>query len=312
LTGRLLSASRKSPQHLLPVNLNQVVEETLELLAQTIPKSIRIERRLDPDVRSMMADASQLQQIVLNLCVNARDAMPEGGLLRVSTRVLTPVEPGERVQLSVEDTGVGMDAKTLARLFEPFFSTKGDAGTGLGLSVVYGIAKSLGGDVGVKSSPGRGARFDVVLPCHWADEPLSESEVEKPSPGQGELILLVDDEKVLRDLGKDILESHGYRVRTASSGEEAIDFLERGPDPVALVILDLVMPGLGGNETYRRLRGIDRSVPVLLSSGLTAEEAVQNILEEGAAGFIPKPYGIGDLTRAVSTVLRRGNPTLVH
>jgi CheY-like chemotaxis protein/two-component sensor histidine kinase len=317
LSGRLLSASRKSPGQLLPVNLNQVVEETLELLAHTISKGIRIDMRLDPGLHLMMADASQLQQIVLNLCVNARDAMPKGGLLRVSTKLLGGAEtgepggPGRRARLSVEDTGVGMDAKTLARLFEPFFSTKGEAGTGLGLSVVYGIVKSLGGDVGVKSSPGRGARFEVVLPCRWAEESLVERQVEEAARGQGELILLVDDEKVLRDLGKDILEGYGYRVATVSSGEEALDYLSDARD-VALVILDVVMPGLGGSETYRRLRGFDRATPVLFSSGLTAEQSVGDALEEGAAGFIPKPYSIGDLTRAVSSVLRRDNPTLVH
>ncbi len=317
LSGRLLSASRKSPGQLHPVNLNEVVEETLELLAHTISKGIRIDTRLDPGLHLMMADASQLQQIVLNLCVNARDAMPEGGLLRVSTKLLGEAEkgergrPGRRARLSVEDTGVGMDAKTLAQLFDPFFSTKGEAGTGLGLSVVYGIVKSLGGDVGVKSSPGRGARFEVVLPCRWAEESLVERQVEEAARGQGELILLVDDEKVLRDLGRDILESCGYRVATVSSGEEALDYLSDARD-VALVILDVVMPGLGGSETYRRLRGFDRETPVLFSSGLTADESVGDALEEGAAGFIPKPYSIGDLTRAVSSVLGPDNPTLVH
>ncbi|HEY7817902.1 MAG TPA: ATP-binding protein, partial [Vicinamibacteria bacterium] len=317
LTGRLLSASRNSKGQLLPVNLNQIVEETLELLAHTIPKGIRIDKRLDPRLHLMMADASQLQQIVLNLCVNARDAMPEGGLLRVSTRLLggaetEPGRNGRRVQLAVEDSGVGMDAKTLSRLFEPFFSTKGEAGTGLGLSVVYGIVKSLGGDVGVKSSPGRGARFEVVLPYRSAEESMVESHVEQGGArGQGELILLVDDEKVLRDLGKDILESQGYRVMTVASGEEALDYLREARD-VALVILDVVMPGLGGNETYRRLRGIDSSIPVLFSSGLTPEQGVSEVLGDGASGFIPKPYGISDLTRAVSSALRRDKPSLVH
>jgi CheY-like chemotaxis protein len=257
----------------------------------------------------MVANASQLQQIVLNLCVNARDAMPQGGVLRVSTRLLSSEA---KVQLTVEDDGVGMDAKTLARLFEPFFSTKGEAGTGLGLSVVYGIAKSLGGDVGVKSSPGGGARFDVVLPCRWVEESQGFRETYEPAPGQGELILLVDDEKVLRELGKDILESHGYRVATAGSGEEALGFLQDSRETVSLVILDVVMPGLGGNETFRRLRGLDQGLPVLLSSGLTGEDSVRDLLRDGACGFIPKPYRISDLTRAVSTALRRGNPTLVH
>ncbi len=310
LTGRLLSASRKTPARWEPVNLNLVVEETLELLAHSLDKSIRLDRRLDSRVRSMMADASQLQQIVLNLCVNARDAMPSGGLLRISTRLN---DAGDRIQLTVEDTGVGMDAKTLARLFEPFFSTKGDAGTGLGLSVVYGIVRSLGGEVGVKSSPGRGARFDVVLPCHLAEEaPSLEQAADETPLGHGELILLVDDEKVLRDLGKDILEAHGYRVTTVSNGEEAIEFLRGSKQPVALVILDLVMPGLGGSGTYQRLRSIGSPVPVLLSSGLAAEEIVQDLLDGGASGFIPKPYGIGDLTRAVSSALSRRNPRLVH
>jgi CheY-like chemotaxis protein len=221
-------------------------------------------------------------------------------------------EKGERkIQLTVEDTGVGMDSKTLARLFEPFFSTKGEGGTGLGLSVVYGIVKSLGGDVGVRSSPGRGARFDVVLPCDLAGEIESYLDTDEPAPGRGELILIVDDEKVLRDLGKDILENHGYRVETVASGEEALDFLE-AERAVALVILDVVMPGMGGTEAFRRLRVRDRALPVLLSSGLTAEESVLDILQEGAAGFIPKPYGIGDLTRAVDFALRQRNETLVH
>jgi PAS domain S-box-containing protein len=307
LAGRLLSATRKSSGQLLPVSLNLVVEETLELLAHTLPKRIRIEKRLDPRIRLMLADAGQLQQIVLNLCVNARDAMPEGGILRVTTRLLEA-----SVQLSVEDTGVGMDAKTLNRLFEPFFSTKGDSGTGLGLSVVYGIVKSLGGEVRVKSALGRGARFDVVLPFHSVEVSSTERRIEEPPPGRGELILLVDDEKVLRELGKDILESHGYRVDTVASGEEALDYLREARD-VALVILDVVMPGIGGSETYRRLRGLDSAVPVLFSSGLTAEQSVRELLQEGGpAGFIPKPYGIVDLTRAVSLALRRDNPTLVH
>jgi PAS domain S-box-containing protein len=313
LTGRLLSASRNAPTRREPVNLNLVVEETLELLAHSFHKRIRIERRLDPAVRSMMADSSQLQQVVLNLCVNARDAMPKGGVLGVTTRLLEPEAPEKqrKVQLIVEDTGVGMDSNTLARLFEPFFSTKGEGGTGLGLSVVYGIVKSLGGDIGVRSSPGRGARFEVVLPADLVEASESYLDSDEPAPGRGELILIVDDEKVLRELGKDILEGHGYRVATVSSGEEALDFLE-AERAVALVILDVVMPGMGGTETFRRLRVRDRGLPVLLSSGLTAEESVIDILQEGAAGFIPKPYGISDLTRAVDFALRQRNETLVH
>jgi PAS domain S-box-containing protein len=312
LSGKLLSASRDVPTRRAPVSLNLLVEETLDLLEHSFDKRIRIEKRLDAKLRSVMADASQLQQIVLNLCVNARDAMPEGGVLRVRTRLLEEGVAGGSVLLSVQDDGVGMDSETLARLFEPFFSTKGSAGTGLGLSIVYGIVKSLGGDVGVKSSPGGGARFDVVLPCQWAGEADRSGDTGEAVPGRGELILIVDDERVLRDLAKDILESHGYRVAAVASGEEALHFLEESGEKVALVILDVVMPGLGGAETLRRLRGFQRSLPVLLSSGLAAEPNVQQILEEGASGFIPKPYGIGELTRAVEVALRPKNPTFVH
>ncbi|HXV65277.1 MAG TPA: ATP-binding protein [Vicinamibacteria bacterium] len=309
LTGRLLSSSRKSSPRHEPVSLNQLIGETLELLAHSMPKSIRIETSLDPSVRVIMADSAQLQQILLNLAINARDAMRDGGIMRLSTRLETV---DARVRISVQDTGVGMDSKVLERLYEPFFSTKGPKGTGLGLSVVYGIVKSLSGDIRVQSSPGRGTRFDVFLPCRWADEAATACEVDEPV-GHGELILLVDDEEVLRDLGKDILETHGYRVHVVSSGEEAVDFIQRAKESVALVVLDLVMPGIDGGETYRRLRHLDAGLPVLLSSGLTAEKSVEEILSDRATAFLEKPYGQTELARAVrSTILRKGRSTVVH
>jgi PAS domain S-box-containing protein len=310
LISRLLAVSRRRPASREPVELNSLVEETLELLSHTFHKKVRFETRLDPRLRPLMADASQLQQIVLNLCVNARDAMPEGGMLRVSTRL---DEREDRVVLSVSDSGVGMEPAILERLFEPFFSTKGEAGTGLGLSVVYGIVKSLGGDVRVQSVPGRGATFDISLPCQWCEETASDRRRHEVLHGHGELILIVDDEEVLRDLGKDILESHGYRVTAVANGSLAIDFLREAREPVALVILDVVMPGLGGSETYRRLRSLDSRVPVLLSSGLSGEDSIQEILAEERTGFIPKPYGISELTQAVASVLSKGGrPVIVH
>ncbi|HSF16694.1 MAG TPA: ATP-binding protein [Vicinamibacteria bacterium] len=308
LTGRLLSSSRRSSPRQEPVSLNQLIGETLELLAHSMPKNVRIETSLDPSVRVIMADSAQLQQILLNLAINARDAMRDGGVLRLSTRL----ETDARVCISVQDTGVGMDSKVLERLYEPFFSTKGPKGTGLGLSVVYGIVKSLSGDIRVQSSPGRGTRFDVFLTCRWADEAAPAREVDEPV-GHGELVLLVDDEEVLRDLGKDILETHGYRVQVVSSGEEAVDFIRRSKESVALVVLDLVMPGIDGGETYRRLRHLDAGLPVLLSSGLTAEQSVEEILTDRATGFLEKPYGQSELARAVrSTILRKRRSIVVH
>jgi len=309
LTERLLAASRKSPARKVAVNVNRVVEETLELLARTFHKKIRIVKRLDAGIGPVVADRGQLQQVVLNLCVNARDAMPEGGYLEVATEV---DRRGERLRLIVEDSGVGMEPGTIQRLFEPFFSTKGEGGTGLGLSVVYGIVKSLGGDVRVKSAPGKGARFDIFLPMQPSAERTEVVTEVEPVCGHGELILLADDESVLRELGKEILEAYGYRVETVPTGEAALAFVRDSGERVALVILDVVMPGLDGNETCRRLRHLDAGVPVLLSSGLTAEEAMKHSVTEDSAGFIPKPYGIGELTRAVSTALRGTDPSLMH
>ena len=309
LAGRLLAASRKVPAKKEAVNLNEVVEETLELLAHTFHKRIRIGKRLDSRVRPILADAGQLQQVVLNLCVNARDAMPDGGLLQVETEV---DEQENRLRLSVEDAGVGMEPTTMQRLFEPFFSTKGKAGTGLGLSVVYEIVTSLGGDVRVKSSPGKGARFDILVPTKWVEAEDQPTDLAEPVRGRGELVLLVDDERVLRELGKEILETHGYRVQAVGSGEDALSFIRDSDEAVALVILDVVMPGLDGGETYRRLRDVDTKVPVLLSSGLSSEDAVEGILADGATGFIPKPYGIGELTQAVHTAIRNHDAPTMH
>ena len=309
LTGRLLAASRKAPAKKEAANLNEVVEETLELLAHTFDKRIRIGKRLDSRVRPILTDAGQLQQVVLNLCVNARDAMPDGGLLQVETEV---DEQENRLRLSVEDAGVGMDPTTMQRLFEPFFSTKGEGGTGLGLSVVYEIVTSLGGDVRVKSSPGKGARFDIFVPTKWVEAQDQPTELAEPVRGRGELVLLVDDERVLREVGKEILETHGYRVQAVGSGEDALSFIRDSDEAVALVILDVVMPGIDGGETYRRLRDVDTKVPVLLSSGLSSEDAVEGILADGATGFIPKPYGIGELTQAVHTAIRNHDAPTMH
>ena len=309
LAGRLLAASRKAPAKKEAVNLNEVVEETLELLAHTFHKKIRIGKRLDSRVRPILADAGQLQQVVLNLCVNARDAMPDGGLLQVETEV---DEQENRLRLSVEDAGVGMEPTTMQRLFEPFFSTKGKGGTGLGLSVVYEIVSSLGGDVRVKSSPGKGARFDIFVPTKWVEAQDQPTDLAEPVRGRGELVLLVDDERVLRELGKEILETHGYRVQAVGSGEDALSFIRDSDEAVALVILDVVMPGIDGGETYRRLRDVDTKVPVLLSSGLSSEDAVEGILADGATGFIPKPYGIGELTQAVSDAIHNDDRAIMH
>lgn len=304
LTAKLLAASRRGPIRSEPVDLNQVVEETVEILERTLHKTVRIEKKLDPRLRLLLGDRSQLQQVVLNLCVNARDAMPGGGRLGIETELL---EKEGLVRISVEDDGVGMEGPILDRIFEPFFSTKGEAGTGLGLAVVYGIVKASEGDVKVTSAPGQGARFDIFLPARWAEERAGKAERRETIKGQGQLVLMVDDEEVLRDLGREILQRSGYRVEVASGGLDAIEIFRARAGEVSLVIVDLLMPGMGGAETCEKLRALDPTVPILLSSGFSQEGTIEKLLREGPGGFLPKPYTMADLTRAVAHVLGQGN-----
>jgi PAS domain S-box-containing protein len=300
LTAKLLAASRRGPTRLEPVDLNQLVGETIEILERTLHKSVQIDTQLDGRLKRLLGDRSQLQQVVLNLCVNARDAMPSGGRLGVETELL---EEEQKVRISVNDNGVGMDAQILDRIYEPFFSTKGTGGTGLGLTVVYGIVKANGGDIQVTSTPGRGARFDILLPARWAEEMAPEAARPENIKGQGQLVLLVDDEETLRDLGREILKRSGYRVETASGGAEAVEIFRSRAGEVSLVIVDMLMPGMDGAETCRQLRALQPGVPILLSSGFSQEGIVEKLLREGPGDFLPKPYTMADLTRVVARVL---------
>lgn len=302
LTSRLLDATRKTPARRAPTDLNLIVEETLDLLERTFPGNLHLQKRFDPLMRALLADPSQIQQVVMNLCVNARDAMPNGGRLAIETEVMA-VE--NRIRLTVEDSGVGMDPATLERLFEPYFTTKGDRGSGLGLSVVYGIVKSYGGDIQVNSSPGKGARFDVWLPMETSSAlpELERSAGLEETRGSGELVLIVDDDEILLAAGRRSLELSGYRVVTAPGGDAAVQRLTELGGEIKLVILDLVMPGIDGFETLQRIRELDSEIPVLLTSGATPAPNPGRLARFGSAGFVPKPYGARELARLVSRFL---------
>jgi len=303
LTAKLLTVARRTAKRLDAVNLNTVAEETISLLTRTLNKNIRIEKHLDSRLRPFLGDSTQIQQVVLNLSVNARDAMPGGGRLLIGTEL---GRDGKTVRLCVHDTGVGMDDVTAARIFDPFFSTKGASGTGLGLAVVYGIVKSHGGDVHVASTPGEGTRFDVVFPARWADREERCEEAGEAIRGRGELILLVDDEELIQDLGRSILERFGFRVEPAETGEEALVIVRDRRDEIRLIILDLIMPGLDGTETCRRLKSVAPEIPILISSGLGQDSTVQEALRKGASGFLAKPFSVEELTQAVSSALAGG------
>jgi len=313
LTAQLLAFARGGKYDTRPVNLNKVVDETLKLIGETFDKSIEIETRLMAELPTVEADAGQMQQVLMNLCINAADAMPAGGRLTLATGVETLSEelvrrqmdtpPGPYAVLSVTDTGKGMDRKTARRIFEPFFTTKEEGkGTGLGLSMVYGVVKNHGGSVHVDTIPGRGTTFKIYLPASTKPEAEEPAEVESLSGGN-ECILVVDDEEPIRAMARDLLESYGYRVLLAENGLEAIDIYAGRKDDIALVILDMIMPKMGGRKAFLKLKELDPGVKALLSTGYSQDGKAQEILESGVIGYIQKPYQINKLLAKVRSVL---------
>ncbi|HIP96099.1 MAG TPA: PAS domain S-box protein, partial [Anaerolineae bacterium] len=316
LTAQLLAFARGGRYEVRPVSLNDTVQEVVQLLTHTIDKAISIETYLADDLAAVEGDTAQLQQMLLNLCLNARDAMPAGGKLIIETENVTlsekyartqlDVEAGDYVLLTVSDTGMGMDAETRTHIFEPFFSTKterlGEKHSGLGLSMVYGIVRSHGGAIHVYSEPGVGTTFKVYLPA--TKRMVVEKKAERKALAGGEeTILVVDDEKIIRDLVKRLLSNAGYTVLLAESGVEAVEMYRERGDEIDLVILDIIMPEMGGQETYERLREIDPNVKVLLSSGYSQNGQAQEILEAGVQGFLQKPYDLSQVLHKVREVL---------
>ncbi|MDP3722517.1 MAG: response regulator, partial [Candidatus Omnitrophota bacterium] len=315
LTRRLLTFSRKGESTPRVINLNSCVDETVRLLSRTIDPRISLESDGDPVLWPIRADPGQMSQVLMNLCINARDAMPEGGRLTIVTRNVTldqaycrtnlSARAGQFVRLTVSDTGCGMDAATQARLFEPFFSTK-EVGrsTGLGLSVVFGVVKQHHGWINVYSEPGQGTTFTIYLP-----RPLDgATEEQAPAPeaavrGGGEVLLLVDDDPAVRSVGRRVLTRYGYTVLEAADGDEALAVFARERRRIAAVVLDLTMPRRSGRDTLVELIRMDPELPVLLSSGYAADLAAGELLAAGARGFVSKPYQPRDLARAVREAL---------
>jgi CheY-like chemotaxis protein len=315
LTQQLLAFSRRQVLEPRVLDLNAVITGMERMLRRVIGEDVELTTALDPELWRTRADPGQIEQAILNLVVNARDAMPRGGRLTLETANVeldekfagyyATVHPGPHVMLAVSDTGVGMDADLQARLFEPFFTTKEHGkGTGLGLSTTYGIVKQSGGSIWVYSEPGHGTTFKIYLPR--CEEPLEDRTAPPPArdaaPGT-EFVLLVEDEPEVRRLVEKLLRLKGYRVLSAASPAEAIAISKRHEAPIELLLTDVIMPGMNGRELSRVLAASRPRMRVLYMSGYTdAAMSQQGILPQGTA-FLSKPFTPEALARKVREVL---------
>ncbi len=314
LTGKLLAFARKGKYFSSPVDLHAVIADVTKLLETELDRRIRIRRSLSVGPLSVSGDLAQIRNALLNLAVNARDAMPGGGEMSITTdellideaailREFHELSPGPYVRIDIADTGVGMDEEVRRHLFEPFFTTK-DEGSGLGLAAVYGAARNHRGAVRVRSAPGRGSTFSIYLPKLAPTAMPAPPHIPAPGGGSPARILVVDDEAIIRRALSQMLIKLGHRVLTCNDGQEAVDLYRTSWSEIDLVILDIVMPRLGGRDAFRILRTINPQARVLVVSGYSLEGEAQDILDEGALGFMQKPFRMADLSEKVGICLQ--------
>jgi len=320
LTRQLLAFSRRQHLERRTFNLNDTVNEIMKLLQRIIGEDVEVRVIATPGLSAIFADPAQIEQVIMNLAVNARDAMPQGGLLTIETsnvdldenyrRQYPYVNPGKYVQIRMSDTGSGIDAETRKRIFEPFFTTKEVGnGTGLGLSMVYGIVKQHDGHIIVFSGVGQGTTFKIFLPVVESAVEQEALAFQLPLLGGTETILVAEDEDMLRDVARDILEGLGYAVLLANNGEEAVEMYEQNREQIDLLLLDVVMPRMGGWEAYERIRELGGDVPLIFMTGYSAETVQSRFvkqnksMEELGAMVLLKPYNVEGLGRKVREVL---------
>jgi two-component system cell cycle sensor histidine kinase/response regulator CckA len=318
LVRQLLTFSRKAESKTVALDLNKEIISVRKILERTLPKMIDINLHLGRELALVTADPMQIEQVMLNLGTNAADAMPDGGTLVIETENVPLTDDyldthvgartGEYVLLSVSDTGQGMDKDVVEHIFEPFFTTKEfGKGTGLGLASVYGIVKSYGGYISCYSEVGQGTTFKLYLPAAKRQAAPEEKNADGDLPRGGtETILLVDDEESIRTFAAAALRRFGYRVLTGASGEEALEVIDRTEGEIALIILDLGMPGMGGHKCLQEIRNNNAPAKVLITSGYSMNGHVKKSLEAGAAGYIGKPYRINVLLQKVREILDGG------
>jgi PAS domain S-box-containing protein len=313
LTRQLLGFARGGRYEIKPTNINELVSRTANIFGRT-KKEISIHQKYAGDIPSVEVDRIQIEQVLLNLFVNAWQAMPSGGSIYLETTnvfldesyvKLFEIKPGPYVKISVADTGMGMDAKVKERVFEPFFTTKEmGRGAGLGLASAYGIIKGHNGLIDVKSERGQGTMFSIYLPVSDKKVVSQEKPAGKTVRGK-ETVLIVDDEKIITDVTGEMLSELGYKVLTAPSGEEAVDIYRDNKDEIDLVIMDMIMPGIGGGEAFDRIMALNSQARVILSSGYSLTGHAKKIMSRGARAFLQKPFHLEELSQKVREVLER-------
>jgi two-component system, cell cycle sensor histidine kinase and response regulator CckA len=314
LVQHLLTFGRKVEPKLTDINLNQRLRHMQKLLGRSIPKMIEIRLELAEALDMINADPGQIEQVIMNLALNARDAMDQGGTLVLRTENITlddeatkfnvESKSGAYVLMTISDTGRGMDTETMRHIFEPFYTTKEmGRGTGLGLAMVYGIVKQHGGHITCESEVGKGSTFKTYLPAKASEDELVPELSDETAPLGTETLLLVDDETFVRELGERILTSGGYTVLTAENGVDALKIYEREQDRVALVILDLIMPTMGGTDCLKKILRINPHVKVLIASGYSGDSSRKECFELGAEGFVAKPFRVKELLMRVRKIM---------
>jgi len=316
LTGQLLAFARREVLQPEKIDLNESISEILAFLQSGIGGGIELESVLDPDLHVIQADLTQIGQVIMNLCINAKDAMPSGGRLLIRTKNVEISEdfcrrhshahPGNHVVLEISDTGIGMDTATLDHIFEPFFTTKKPGkGTGLGLAIVYGIVKQHDGFMDVHTEPGRGTTFQVYFPATTGVPAERNSHKPQMSLIGSETVLVAEDHEGLRELIEKVLNAHGYKTIIADNGESAVQLFKENFEKIQIVILDVIMPVLNGPDAYDRISAIRPGVPAIFTTGHTAEEASLSSRLGGEPIFLQKPYAPHTLNQIVRSTLDR-------
>jgi len=314
LTRQLLTFSSSKEARVEIFDPARLIEDVVKLLSRTVDRKINIETSIDPETPHILGNETNFEQALLNICINARDAMPDGGTLKIQAgpeeidveycNHHIDARPGRYTKVTVSDTGVGIDPDIKHRIFEPFFTTKkGKDKAGLGLSIVYGTVKSMNGFIDIQSYPGSGTSFSIFIPAQVEKEKGKGEQPAVDSYRGTETLLVVDDEEIMIDLSKKILSSQGYKVIPAENGEKALEVLKEHSEEIKMIILDLIMPGMSGYETFKAIRKEHPDMPIIISTGYSPGGSAAEILKEPLTEFLQKPFYMKDMLSKVRALL---------